>query len=76
MNIAELFGVVYLAVKAGGNSSKNAYIALGVVVVWIVLGFVWVALNPNKGHARKVHRGAGRTDRRRRWPVAAQPRRR
>jgi len=46
MNIGELVGVVYLAVQAGGDSSKNAYIALGVVVVWIVLGVVWVALNP------------------------------
>ena len=25
MNLAELFGVVYLAVKAGGNTSKDAY---------------------------------------------------
>ena len=32
--------------------SKNAYIALAVVGVWIVLGFVWVAMNPNKGHAK------------------------
>jgi len=54
MNIGELLGVVYLAVKAGGDSSKNAYIALGMVGVWIVLGFVWVAVNPNKHHARKV----------------------
>ncbi len=54
MNIGELLGVIYIAVKSGGNSSKNAYIALGVVAVWIVLGFIWVALNPNKGHARKV----------------------
>jgi basic amino acid/polyamine antiporter, APA family len=54
MNIGELLGVIYIAVKSGGNSSKNAYIALGVVALWIVLGFIWVALNPNKGHARKV----------------------
>jgi amino acid transporter len=46
MNVAELFGVVYLAVKAGGDSSKNAYIALGMVAVWIVVGAIWVALNP------------------------------
>jgi hypothetical protein len=54
MNIGELLGVIYIAVKAGGSSSKNAYIALGAVVVWILLGFVWVAVNPSKGHARKV----------------------
>jgi hypothetical protein len=23
--------------------------------VWIVIGIVWVALNPNKQHAKKVH---------------------
>jgi amino acid transporter len=54
MNIGELLGVIYIAVKAGGDSSKNAYIALGMVAVWIVLGFIWVGLNPNKGHAKKV----------------------
>jgi basic amino acid/polyamine antiporter, APA family len=46
MNVAELFGVVYLAVKAGGDSSKNAFIALAMVGVWIVAGAVWVAVNP------------------------------
>lgn len=46
MNVGELFGVVYLAVQAGGDSSKNAYIALGMVAVWVVLGAAWVALNP------------------------------
>ena len=29
MNLAELFGVVYLAIKAGGATSKDAYKALG-----------------------------------------------
>ena len=54
MNVAELLGVIYIAVKAGGDSSKNAYIALAVVVVWIILGFVWNAFNPNKHHAKQV----------------------
>ena len=47
MNVAELCGVVYLAVKAGGDSSKNAYIALAMVGVWIVAGMVWVMSNPH-----------------------------
>jgi amino acid transporter len=47
MNSAELMGVVYLAVKAGGDSSKNAFIALAMVAVWILAGMVWVAVNPN-----------------------------
>jgi APA family basic amino acid/polyamine antiporter len=54
MNIGELFGVVYIAVKAGGSSSKNAFIALGIVAVWIVLGFVWTAINPSRHHAKGV----------------------
>jgi amino acid transporter len=48
MNVAELSGVVYLAVKAGGDSSKNAYIALAMVGVWIIAGMLWVAINPHK----------------------------
>jgi len=47
MNLAELFGVVYLAVKAGGESATDAYKALAIVGLWIVAGVVWVALNPN-----------------------------
>jgi len=46
MNLAELFGVVYLAVKAGGNAAKDAYKALAMVGIWILLGVLWVALNP------------------------------
>ncbi len=55
MNLAELCGVVYLSIKAGGTTSTDAYKALAIVGVWIVLGIVWVALNPNKRHARDVH---------------------
>jgi basic amino acid/polyamine antiporter, APA family len=47
MNVAELSGIVYLAVKAGGDSSKNAFIALAMVGVWILAGFVWVMANPH-----------------------------
>jgi amino acid transporter len=46
MNVALLAAVVYLAVKAGGNSSKDAYKALGIDVVWIIAGAVWFAVNP------------------------------
>ena len=47
MNIAELLGVIYLAVKSGGDAGKEAYYALGLVVVWIIVGVAWVAMNPN-----------------------------
>ena len=46
MNIAELLGVIYLAVKSGGDAGKEAYYALGIVVAWIIAGFIWVAFNP------------------------------
>jgi basic amino acid/polyamine antiporter, APA family len=55
MNLAELFGVVYLAVTAGGSTAKDAYKSLAIVGVWIVIGVIWVAVNPNKRHARDVH---------------------
>jgi amino acid transporter len=54
MNLAELFGVVYLAVTAGGATAKDAYKSLAMVGGWIVLGVIWVAINPNKGHAKGV----------------------
>jgi hypothetical protein len=46
--------VVYLAVTAGGAGSKDAYKALGIVGIWIVIGIVWVAANPNKRHAKTI----------------------
>ncbi|HTD50921.1 MAG TPA: APC family permease [Acidimicrobiia bacterium] len=56
MNIAELLGVVYIATNGSGTSPGDAYKALGIVIVWCVLGFVWVALNPAGRHARDSHR--------------------
>jgi amino acid transporter len=46
MNIAELVGIVYLAITAGGATSMDAYIAIGGVAVWCVIGLLWVVLNP------------------------------
>jgi amino acid transporter len=54
MNVAELIGVVYLAVTAGGATAKDAYKSIGIVVVWIVIGVIWMAVNPNKHHAKSV----------------------
>ena len=54
MNLAMLFGVVYLAVTAGGSSSKDAYKSIGIVVAWCVIGVIWVALNPHRHHAKGV----------------------
>ena len=46
MNVAMLLAVVYLAVKAGGESASDAYKALGTVVLWIVVGAIWFVVNP------------------------------
>jgi APA family basic amino acid/polyamine antiporter len=54
MNVAMLFGVVYLAVTAGGTSSKDAYKSIAIVVGWCLIGVIWVAINPNKRHAKTV----------------------
>jgi amino acid transporter len=56
MNVAELIGVVYIAVNGSGTSPGNAYKALGVVILWCLIGFVWVALNPSRKHAKEVHK--------------------
>ena len=53
MNVAELLGIIYLAVKSGGDAGKEAYYALGIVVIWIIAGVAWVAMNP-KMRGKKV----------------------
>ena len=46
MNLAELGGIVYLAIAAGGSTGKDAIIAICMVATWIVVGVAWVVLNP------------------------------
>ncbi len=48
MNFAEFVGIIYLAVMAGGATASDAYIAMGMVAVWVVVGIVWIAMNPQK----------------------------
>ena len=62
MNLGELFGVVYLAITAGGATTKDAYKSLAIVVGWAILGVIWVAVNPNKHHA-KGHTESRKADR-------------
>jgi amino acid transporter len=66
MNLGELFGVVYLGIKAGGNTSTDAYKSLAIVGAWIVAGIVWVAVNPNK----RGHKLLGHAEKREPAPVA------
>jgi len=55
MNFAELMGVIYIAVTASGTSPGNAYKALGVAVIRILIGVVWVLANPKMRGAGLLH---------------------
>jgi amino acid transporter len=55
MNIAELLGVVYIAVTASGTSPGDAYKALGAVILWCLIGVVWVLMNPNMRGTKVFH---------------------
>jgi basic amino acid/polyamine antiporter, APA family len=46
MNLAMVAGIVYLAIVSGGATANDAWIAIGIVAVWMVIGIVWVVLNP------------------------------
>jgi amino acid transporter len=54
MNLAELFGVIYLAIKAGGAAQDDATKALIVVGLWIAAGVVWFAWNSRKQGVKLV----------------------
>jgi APA family basic amino acid/polyamine antiporter len=44
-NLLMLCGIVFLGVKAGGSTSKDAYISLAMVAVWMIVGIVWFVIN-------------------------------
>jgi APA family basic amino acid/polyamine antiporter len=69
MNVAELLGVVYLSIAAGGSSASDALKAIIVVVLWSALGLAWVLFNPNRHEARRL--AHERREQRRRGTVAA-----
>ncbi len=53
MNIGELFGVLYIGFSEGVGTTPGDYVkAMAVVGGWIVLGLIWVVLNPNRHHAK------------------------
>ncbi len=61
MNLAELLGVIYIALTGSGTTPGDAEKAIGVVVLWCLIGLVWAAINPNKHHAKatvEVRKGA------------------
>lgn len=55
MNISELLGVVYLSIKAGGTTQTDTVKALVIVVLWIVLGLIWVLGNPRMRGTKLFH---------------------
>ena|SRR5579862_869010 len=54
MNLAELAGVLYIGFSQGGLTGQDYEKALFVVIGWLIVGAIWVAVNPHKGHAQKV----------------------
>jgi hypothetical protein len=55
MNIFELLGIIYLSIKAGGSTQTDTVKALAVVILWIVLGLVWVLGNPRMRGTKLFH---------------------
>jgi len=47
-NLMMLIGIVTLSFKAGGNTSRDTILALGMVLVWLAVGIVWFVLNTKK----------------------------
>ncbi len=54
MNLLELAGVLYIGFSQGGLTGQDYEKALFVVGGWIVIGLIWAAFNPNRGHAKAV----------------------
>jgi hypothetical protein len=62
-NLMMLVGIVTLSFKAGGNTSRDTILALGMVVVWLAIGIVWFVMNTRKeGHAILVKSKAQLTE--------------
>lgn len=55
MNLAELAGVVYLALKAGGTTATDTEKAIIVVLLWCALGVAWVLANPRMRGTKVFH---------------------
>jgi len=56
-NLLMLCGIVFLGIKAGGSTSTDAYIALAMVAVWMVIGIVWFMINTQRQkHPVLVHK--------------------
>jgi amino acid transporter len=54
-NVIMLCGVLYLAVIAGGSTTKDVEVALGFVVVWLVAGGVYMTVNSQRQQRAIMH---------------------
>jgi len=54
MNIALLFGILYLAIVAGGDTATDAYKALGGVAAWMVLGVIFFTFRSKKSDSKFI----------------------
>jgi basic amino acid/polyamine antiporter, APA family len=54
LNVLEMIGVLYIALTGSGTTPGDAYKALGVVALWVVIGVIWAFTNPNRASAKKV----------------------
>ena len=55
MNVLELLGVMYIGFSEGTGTTPGNYTkAIGIVVIWCIIGFIWVKFNPGWHHAKKV----------------------
>ena len=54
LNLLEMIGVLYIALTGSGTSPGDAYKALGVVVLWALIGVIWAYANPNKSKAQAI----------------------
>ncbi len=62
MNVAMLLAVFYLGL-VGSAAAKHDYIkALGAVVVWIIIGVVWVLANPKMRGTKLIDLNAPKRD--------------
>jgi amino acid transporter len=60
LNVLEMLGVLYIAVTGSGTTPGDAYKAIGVVVLWAIIGVIWVVANPHKRHAQTIARERAR----------------
>ena len=60
LNVFEMLGVLYIAVTGSGTTPGDAYKAIGVVVLWAIIGVIWVVANPHKRHAQTIVRERAR----------------